>query len=45
MYINTWLSVSFSGSALASINVVAVRQTQIVSGWVTICVHVNHLSI
>ena len=34
-----WLS----GNALASINVVALRQTQLVSGWVTVCGRVNHL--
>ena len=31
------------GNALASINVVALRQTRLVPGWVTICGRVNHL--
>ena len=34
-----WLS----GNALASINVVVLRQTQLVPGWVTVCGWVNHL--
>jgi len=34
-----WLS----GNALASINVVALRQSQLVPGWVTICGRVDHL--
>ena len=34
-----WLS----GNALASINVVALRQTRLVPGWVTVCGRVNHL--
>ena len=29
----TWLAVWLSGNALASINVVALRQTRLVSGW------------
>jgi len=33
----------FSGNALATINVVALRQTRLVPGWVTICGRVNHL--
>ena len=33
-----WLS----GNALASINVVALRQTRLVLGWVTVCGRVNH---
>ena len=37
------LAVWLSGNALASINVVALRQTRLVSGWVTICERVNHL--
>ena len=37
--INVWLS----GNAWASINVVALRQTRLVSGWVTVCGRVNHL--
>jgi len=32
-----------AGSALASINVVALRQTRLVAGWVTVCGRVNHL--
>jgi len=31
------------GLALASINAVALRQTRLVPGWVTICGQVNHL--
>ena len=31
------------GNALASINVVALRQTRLVLGWVTVCGRVNHL--
>ena len=34
-----WLS----GNALALINVVALRQTRLVPGWVTVCGWVNHL--
>jgi len=34
-----WLS----GNALASINVVALRQTRLVPRWVTVCGRVNHL--
>ena len=37
------LAVWLSGSALASINVVALRQTRLVLGWVTVCGRVNHL--
>ena len=37
-----WLS---DGNALASINVVALRQTRLVPGWVTVCGRVNHLGI
>jgi len=36
-------AVWFSGNALASINVVALRQTRLVLGWVTVCGRVNHL--
>jgi len=36
------LVVWLSGNALASINVVALRQTRLVLGWVTICGQVNH---
>ena len=32
-----WLAVWLSGNALASINVVALRQTRLVLGWVTVC--------
>jgi len=35
-----WLN----GNALASINIVARRQTWLVPGWVTVCGRVNHLS-
>jgi len=38
-----WLAVWLSGNALASINVVALRQTRLVLGWVTVCGRVNHL--
>ena len=34
---NTRLAVWLSGNALASINVVALRQTRLVLGWVTVC--------
>jgi len=36
------LSVWLSGNALASINVVALRQTRLELGWVTVCGRVNH---
>ena len=39
----TWLAVWLSGNALASINVVALRQTRLVPGWVTVCGRLNHL--
>ena len=39
------LVVWLSGNALASINVVALRQTWLVLGWVTVCGRVNHLGI
>ena len=42
-YIRRWLAVWLSGNALASINVVALRQTRLVPGWVTVCGRVNHL--
>ena len=35
-------TVWLSGNALASINVVALRQTRLVLGWVTVCGRVNH---
>jgi len=37
------LAVWLSGNTLASINVVALRQTRLVPGWVTICGWVNRL--
>ena len=40
-----WLAVWLSGNALASINVVALRQTWLVLGWVTVCGRVNHFGI
>ena len=43
MMICYWLAVWLSGYALASINVVVLRQTWLVPGWVTICGQVNHL--
>ena len=39
------LAVWLSGNALASINVVALRQTRLVLGWVTVCGRVNHFGI
>jgi len=36
------LAVWLSGNALASINVVALRHTRLVLGWVTVCGRVNH---
>ena len=36
------MAVWLSGNALASINVVALRQTRLVLGWVTVCGRVNH---
>jgi len=36
------LAVWLSGNALASINVVPLRQTRLVLGWVTVCGRVNH---
>ena len=38
------LAVWLSGNVLASINVVALRQTRLVLGWVTVCGRVNHFS-
>jgi len=38
------MAVWLSGNTLASINVVALRQTRLVLGWVTVCGRVNHLS-
>jgi len=38
-----WLAVWLSGNALGSIDVVALRQTRLVPGWVTVCGPVNHL--
>jgi len=35
-------AVWLSGNALASINVVALRQTRLVPGWVIVCGQVNH---
>jgi len=39
------LAVWLSGNALASINVVALRQTRLVPGWVTVCGRVNYLGL
>jgi len=36
------LAVWLSGNAMASINVVALHQTRLVPGWVTVCGRVNH---
>ena len=41
--IQTVCPVWLSGNTLASINVVALRQTRLVLGWVTVCGRVNHL--
>ena len=38
-----WLAVWLSSNALASINVVALRQTRLLLGWVTVSGWVNHL--
>jgi len=35
-------AVWLSGNALTSINVVALRHTRLVLGWVTVCGRVNH---
>ena len=42
-HIAVLLAVWLSGNALASINVVVLRQTRLVTGWVTVCGRVNHL--
>ena len=42
VYLLYTLAVWLSGNALASINVVALRQTRLVLGWVTVCGRVNH---
>jgi len=42
--VRLWLVVWLSGNSLASINVVALHQTRLVPGWVTVCGRVNHLS-
>ena len=42
-YLAALLAVWLSGNTLASINVVALRQTRLVLGWVTVCGRVNHL--
>jgi len=34
-----------SGSALAAINKVILRQARLVVGWVTVCGQINHLGI
>jgi len=39
---STPLTVWLSGNASASINVVVLRQTRLVPGWVTVCGRVNH---
>ena len=43
LYDSIRLAVWPSGNTLASINVVALRQTWLVLGWVTVCGRVNHL--
>ena len=42
LYFWLWLVVWLSGNALASINVVALRQTRLVLRRVTVCGRVNH---
>ena len=42
-YYLMWMAVWLSGNTLALINVVALRQTRLVLGWVTVCGRVNHL--
>jgi len=42
VFSSLWLAVWLSGNALASINVVALRQTRLVLRWVTVCGRVNH---
>jgi len=37
------LAVWLSGNALASINVLVLRQTRLVPGWVTVCGWVYHV--
>jgi len=37
------LVVCLSGNELASIALVALRQTRLIPGWVTVCGRVNHL--
>jgi len=44
-WLGVWLAVWLSGNALTSINVVALRQTRLVLGWVTVCGRVNHLGV
>jgi len=41
-YKHKLMAVWLNGNALASINVVALRQTRLVLGWVTVCGRVNH---
>ena len=41
VYLLYRLAVWLSDNALASINVVALRQTRLVLGWVTVCGRVN----
>jgi len=41
-YIHNNMAVWLSGNALASIDVVALHQTRLVPGWVTVCGRVNH---
>jgi len=43
--ISSWWAIWLSGNALASIKVVALRQTRLVPGWVTVCERVNHLGV
>jgi len=43
IYLCLVLAVWLSGNTLPSINVVALHQTRLVLGWVTVCGWVNHL--
>jgi len=43
IYTYTLFAVWLNGNVLASINVVVLRQTRLVPGWVTVCGRLNHL--
>jgi len=40
--VGSWLAVWHTSNALSSINIVALRQIQLIPGWVTVCGRVNH---